>query len=289
MPHVSCVGAPILPPFIRHLNRAHLNRAILNWQPSCKMNDPNGPAYDAKHGVYHLFFQDHVAIPPGQGPVYGHVVSRDLAHWARMPVAIWNDEPYDSVAVYTGSATVLEDGSIAQIYPGICNKSNPALWPTCATGVNLNIAVPANASDPLLTHWAKSPHNPIANNTQRDPSTAWRTRHGEWRLVTYDASVYASLDFVRWYRVGVQPGFTMGECPSLYPLPRTTPGAAAAPPDAKPPPTHVHKCKCCSSKSNRRPHPSREGPCYGDARQRVLLAARRQQQLDGFRAAGHVH
>jgi sucrose-6-phosphate hydrolase SacC (GH32 family) len=38
----------------------------------------------------------------GAGPVYGHAASKDLAHWARLPVAIWNDHRYDSVAIYTG-------------------------------------------------------------------------------------------------------------------------------------------------------------------------------------------
>jgi sucrose-6-phosphate hydrolase SacC (GH32 family) len=68
--------------------------------------DPNGPVYDAKHGIFHLFFQDHLAMPSfngsGAGPVYGHAASKDLAHWARLPVAIWNDHRYDSVAIYTG-------------------------------------------------------------------------------------------------------------------------------------------------------------------------------------------
>eukprot|EP00729_Bicosta_minor_P028725 gene28725-30979_t len=49
---------------------------------SCAMNDPNGPFYDELHGMYHLM----------NGPVWGHVVSRDLVHWARLPVTIWNDQ-----------------------------------------------------------------------------------------------------------------------------------------------------------------------------------------------------
>ena len=51
--------------------------------------------------------------------MWGHAASRDLAHWARLPVALWNDRPYDARAVYTGSATVLDDGRIALVYPGM--------------------------------------------------------------------------------------------------------------------------------------------------------------------------
>ena len=58
---------------------------------SCGLNDPNGPFFDATHGIYHLFYQDHLAMNNdgvGIGPVWAHVVSRDLAHWARLGVAL---------------------------------------------------------------------------------------------------------------------------------------------------------------------------------------------------------
>jgi sucrose-6-phosphate hydrolase SacC (GH32 family) len=38
--------------------------------------------------------------------VWGHAASRDLVSWARLPVALWNDRPFDRVNVYTGSATI---------------------------------------------------------------------------------------------------------------------------------------------------------------------------------------
>ena len=60
---------------------------------TCGVNDPNGPIYDPRHKMYHLFYQDHLGIPGGEGVVWGHVASRDLIHWARLPVALWNDEP----------------------------------------------------------------------------------------------------------------------------------------------------------------------------------------------------
>ena len=65
---------------------------------SYTQNDPCGPVYDANHGVYHIFYQKGLAMAAGAGPSWGHAVSRDLAHWAQLPVAIWNDEAFDSVA-----------------------------------------------------------------------------------------------------------------------------------------------------------------------------------------------
>ena len=67
---------------------------------SCGENDPNGPSYDPVHGVYHLHYQNHVGLHGGR--TYGHAVSKDLTHWAHMPVSIWNDQFYDSTAIYTG-------------------------------------------------------------------------------------------------------------------------------------------------------------------------------------------
>jgi hypothetical protein len=33
-------------------------------------------------------------------------------------------------------------------------------------------------------NWSKPSYNPIINNTQRDPSTAWQTPDGEWRIIS---------------------------------------------------------------------------------------------------------
>jgi len=202
---------------------------------SCGENDPNGPVYDPVHGVYHLHYQNHVGLHGGR--TYGHAVSRDFVHWAHMPISIWNDHDYDSSAIYTGSATVV-DGKVVQIYPGLCNPKEKG----CPGGTNLCIAVPADESDVLQTNWTKEVYttNPIIPNTGRDPSTAWKTASGEWRLTTFDTIIYGSMDFKTWYKIGKQPGFPGGECPSFFPMVRDTPGAGPAPPGAKTY-THVHK------------------------------------------------
>lgn len=172
------------------------------------------------------FYQDHLAEPQqghGAGPVWGHAVSRDFIHWARLPVAIWNDQRYDEVAIYTGSTTLV-DGKPVIVYPGLCVQG---IQPNCTTGTLLAVAMPADPSDPLYTKWAKPDYNPIANNTQRDPSTAWQEpQTGEWRLTTYNTQLYSTLDFVHWIDAGTTPGFPVGECPSFYPLPAASPAVA---------------------------------------------------------------
>ena len=41
---------------------------------------------------------------------------------------------------------------------------------------------------PALRHVSQ----PIMENTQRDPSSPWKTPSGEWRLRTYNQHVYAA-------------------------------------------------------------------------------------------------
>ena len=228
---------------------------------TCDENDPNFPFYDEVHGMYHLMYQDHVCIAPGHGPDIGHVVSRDFVHWAHLPVSIWNDKPYDNEAIFTGSASVI-DGKPFIVYPGLCNKKDypPATdggaRDGCITGTNYAQAVPANPSDPLYTNWTKDKSasvdiatNPIVNGTSDDPSTAWRTPHGEWRLIgnakAYGqkksgvAPIYAAKEFTgEWHLVGDTP-LPSGECPSFFELPALYPGTSN--PTGAQLPTHVHK------------------------------------------------
>ncbi|CAE8597216.1 unnamed protein product, partial [Polarella glacialis] len=89
-------------------------------------------------------------------------------------------------------------------------------------------------------------------NTQRDPSSPWKTASGEWRFRSYDSKVYGAAsdaDVVagKWYLIGQSPDFRTCECPSFYPLPAATPGFEAAYQQAAVQgalPTHVHKTSC---------------------------------------------
>ena len=50
----------------------------------------NGPFHDPVHGLFHNFYQRHVAEPrngEGHGPDWGHWVSNDFLHWAVLPTA----------------------------------------------------------------------------------------------------------------------------------------------------------------------------------------------------------
>ena len=96
----------------------------IQWQPrfhvrpqcdGCKGADPDFPFYDERHQMYHLMYQFFPKHHPN--PVIGHVASRDLVTWAPLPVALSNSTWYDRLAIWTGSATIV-DGVPWLTYPG---------------------------------------------------------------------------------------------------------------------------------------------------------------------------
>ena len=226
---------------------------------SCRLIDPNGPFFDPVHGLYHLFWQAHEtethAASSGNGtvcggPVWGHAVSRNLSHWTHLPVALWNDEWFDLHAVYSGSTTIVGSAPVV-VYPGICDKTH-ALCPQ-SWGVTLVAAVPANSPDPFYETWEKRTPGPagsasdnpllIGNEPLKDPSAAWKTSRGEWRLTTAGGQVYSSWDYRHWVQLqppkGVKTLFHGGECPSFFALPKLVHGREKT--GGEELPTHVFK------------------------------------------------
>ena len=150
----------------------------------------------------------------------------------------------------TGSTTMV-GGQPVIVYPGGC-RNGIKTGPHAGAGSAYSIAVPEDPSDPLAKNWTRL--KPIINNTDNDPSEAWQTTHGEWRLVGHSgggpctpggplngshcAGLWATADpSMRsgWYNVGTSP-FLNGECQSFFALPPLYPGTAASGPI----PTHVH-------------------------------------------------
>ncbi|RCV33553.1 hypothetical protein SETIT_7G091700v2 [Setaria italica] len=196
-----------------------------NW-----INDPNAPMY--YKGWYHFFYQYNPKGAVWGNIVWAHSVSRDLINWVALETAIEPSIPSDQYGCWSGSATILPDGTPVIMYTGIDR-------PNINYQVQ-NIAYPRNKSDPLLREWVKPAHNPIIvpeggiNATQfRDPTTAWRDDDdGRWRLLIGSvaaggargvAYVYRSRDFRRWARVRrpLHSAATgMWECPDFYPVER---------------------------------------------------------------------
>ena len=186
-----------------------------------------GPVY--YKGWYHLFYQYNPKGAVWGDIVWGHAVSTDLIHWLHLPVAMLADQWYDSNGVWSGSATILPDGRVVMLYTGSTNDSVQVQ----------NLAYPADPADPLLIKWLKYPGNPVLlpppginPKDFRDPTTAWLTSHGKWRITvgskintTGISLVYDTLDFKTYELLhgvlhGV-PGTGMWECVDFYPVSET--------------------------------------------------------------------
>jgi len=249
---VNCTGGPCSPANQKCIGNPPKYTFHLN-DPTCDINDPNGPFYDPVHGLYHNFYQIHIAENQngaGDGPDWGHWVSRDFVKWTQLPVAIWNDEFYDNSAIFTGSTTIV-NGKPVIMYPGKCKgECNGGKG-----GFTYALAVPKNSSDPLYTEWTKEGQiqgkafeNPVLNSTGDDPSTAWQTSEGEWRIIGNQPcapeggnALYGSMDFVSWYKIGCTT-LMAGDCPTFFPLPSLTPGSEHyVASHGAPMPDHVHK------------------------------------------------
>lgn len=177
-------------------------------------------------GWYHFFYQYNPNGAVWGDIVWGHAVSRDLIHWLHLPLAMVADQWYDENGVWSGSATILPDDTIVMLYTGSTNESVQVQ----------NLAYPVDHSDPLLIKWEKYSGNPVLvpppgihKKDFRDPTTAWLTSEGKWRIIvgskineTGISLVYDTLDFKSYELLdgvlhGV-PGTGMWECVDFYPV-----------------------------------------------------------------------
>nr|BAP47496.1 invertase [Gentiana triflora] len=207
--------------------------AMLSWQRTGYhfqpeknwMNDPDGPLFHK--GWYHLFYQYNPDSAVWGNISWGHAVSTDLIHWLHLPISFIPDKWYDSNGVWTGSATILPDGSIVMLYTGSTDDLVQVQ----------NLAYPANLSDPLLLDWVKYPGNPvlvpppgIGGQDFRDPTTAWAGPDGKKWFITIGSKVnktgvslvYETVDFKKYKLwdgfLHEVPGTGMWECVDFYPV-----------------------------------------------------------------------
>ncbi|KAK4425528.1 Acid beta-fructofuranosidase [Sesamum alatum] len=197
-------------------------RTAYHFQP--EKNWMNGPLF--YKGWYHFFYQYNPWGAVWGNISWGHAVSKDLIHWRHLPLAMVPDKWYDINGVWTGSATILQDGQLIMLYTGSDNASVQVQ----------NLAYPADLSDPLLINWVKYSGNPILvpppgimAHDFRDPTTAWLTSEGKWRIIigskinkTGISLVYDTTDFKTYEMLeGVLhavPDTGMWECVDFYPV-----------------------------------------------------------------------
>ena len=113
------------------------HRQKLHVQPPVGwLNDPNGLCQIGDE--YHVFYQYGPFDPTGGVKHWGHVRSRDLFHWERLPVMLYPDEPFDCHGVYSGSALVA-DGMLYLYYTG--NVKHPGEYDYIKQGRGHNVCL----------------------------------------------------------------------------------------------------------------------------------------------------
>ncbi|XP_010533769.1 PREDICTED: acid beta-fructofuranosidase 3, vacuolar-like [Tarenaya hassleriana] len=222
-------GAPATAEFPWDNSMLNWQRTAFHFQPEKNwMNDPNGPLF--YKGWYHFFYQYNPNAAVWGDIVWGHAVSKDLIHWVHLPLAMVPDQWYDANGVWTGSATILDDGSIVMLYTGSTNESVQVQ----------NLAYPEDPNDPLLLKWVKYSGNPVLvpppgihPKDFRDPTTAWRTSAGKWRFTigsklnrTGISLLYDTTDFKTYQQLPSLlhrvPGTGMWECVDFFPVSTTS-------------------------------------------------------------------
>lgn len=199
-----------------------------SWRPSIHFspkknwtNDPNGLLY--YKGEYHLFFQHNPKGNEWGNMSWGHAKSKDLAHWAELPLAI----PHDSAYIFSGC--VVWDKSHVS---GLGDPKKDLLiaiytadFPNTRQEQHL-----AYSNDDGLT-WTKYALNPILNINMkdfRDPNIIWHAASQQFVMSVvkpheFAVQFYGSKDLIHWEilsQFAQQGDYGMiWECPALVELP----------------------------------------------------------------------
>jgi len=205
----------------------HHHRPVYHFLPEKNwMNDPNGLIH--WNGEYHMFYQYNPNAAVHGDIHWGHAVSRDLAHWQHLPIALApSPDGPDAGGCWSGCA-VEHDGAPAVVYTGF----NEGRQTTCLA---------FGSAD--LRELRKYPGNPVIAAPPEDMQTVGFRDHtvwmedGQWHMLIGSgeegfgprALMYRSGDLIHWEYLhpltdGSElkrfPLYTgnMWECPSFFEL-----------------------------------------------------------------------
>ena len=188
-----------------------------NW-----MNDPNGMVFF--QGEYHLFYQYNPFGDQWGHMSWGHAVSRDLAHWEHLPLALAEE---NGVMIFSGSAVVDWKNT-----SGFGKDGQPplvAIYTGHYTAKPLQNQHIASSIDRGRT-WTKFAGNPVLDIGEkdfRDPKVIWHESTRRWVMavawpVQRKVRLYASPNLKEWTHLSDfgPAGSTKGiwECPDLFPV-----------------------------------------------------------------------
>lgn len=182
------------------------------------MNDPNGMFYDAKTGLWHMYFQYNPYGSMWQNMTWGHSESKDLLHWTYKGLAI---VPNDLGTIFSGSC-VIDHNNTA----GFGEDAVIALYTSAGEYQSQSLAYSLDGGNTFIPY----ERNPIlvANLPDfRDPNMFWNEKTKEWNLVLacdQEMRFYTSPNLIDWkYESAFGKGYGnhegVWECPDLMELP----------------------------------------------------------------------
>ncbi|KAH2984977.1 hypothetical protein KXV25_001230 [Aspergillus fumigatus] len=214
-----------------------------NW-----MNDPNGLVYDAKEGVYHLYFQYNPGGTTWGAMSWGHATSKDLMHWTEHPVALRAKGFPDNITEMFFSGTVVIDERNTSGFGRNGNTPWVAMYTSYypmeqvlpsgkRVKTNQQAQSIAYSLDRGMTWTTYDAANPVIAEPPtpyedqytefRDPSVFWHDETHQWVAVISLAKlhkilIYTSRDLKHWDLASeFGPANAVGgvwECPSIFPL-----------------------------------------------------------------------
>ncbi len=190
--------------------------AAANW-----LSDPNGLVWHA--GEWHLFYQYNPQGEEWGHMSWGHAVSRDLAVWEELPIALEEDP---GGMIFSGSAVIDHANSA-----GFGAGAMVALYTNAAEGISQCQSQYLAWSTDSGRTWHKYRGNPVLDIGAadfRDPNVFWHAPSARWIMVVVLAEsnralIYASHDLKDWEEYSVVYGHAapgqVWECPLLIELP----------------------------------------------------------------------
>ncbi|MFM6931882.1 MAG: glycoside hydrolase family 32 protein [Novosphingobium sp.] len=187
-----------------------------NW-----LSDPNGLVHH--DGEWHLFYQYNPEGEDWGHMSWGHAVSRDLARWEELPVALRDDAQH---MIFSGSA-VIDAANTA----GFGGDAMVALYTGAMTGEPPRQVQCIAASTDAGRTFAAHPGNPVLDlglADFRDPNVFWHEASQRWIMVVAlsadnSALVYSSENLKDWHKLSEISGAAapgeVWECPLLIELP----------------------------------------------------------------------
>jgi fructan beta-fructosidase len=204
--------------YYRELFRPHFHfTPEINW-----MNDPNGLVFF--DGEYHLFYQHNPHGNEWGHMSWGHAVSRDLAHWEHLPIALHDEF---GVMVFSGCCVVDRQNT-----SGFGRDDQPPMVAIyTGHGFGKQTQDLAFSIDRGRT-WTKYGDNPvldIGESDFRDPKVFWHEPTSKWVMVVSLANqkrvqFYGSPNLKDWkllseFGPAGEPKAPNWECPDLFELP----------------------------------------------------------------------